>query len=468
MAYDPIQDRGRYTIAPWIMDSGVTHHITSDLANLSLHQPYTGGEEVLVGNGAGLPILHTGSASLPSLQRHLLLTNVLHVPNIQKNLISVYRLCNANNVCVEFFPAFIQVKDLSSGARLLQGRTREELYEWPIPSMAPAAYFATPTMKATVSDCHSRLGHPSLPILKTLSFKPPAPPIPTNWTPSLSLIPISTAPLIENSPSPPAALAAPGSGSSPNPSPSVNALPSPPTPPVSSTGDSTLSLSPPSLGSPTSDRDSNIVSNHESYPASPSQTQSFATETSGFPIRQSDLDSQPRPTNSTGPISESGSTTSSSANSIPSATTTSSSTTEPQPPPPASNIHPMTTRAKHGIVKPNNKYALTIATIDVEPKTVLQALADDKWRNSMSDKFNGQLRNFTWSLVPPAPQQNVIDIKWIIKIKYLPDGSVDKHKARLVEKGYNQQKGIDYNETFSLVIKSTTIRIVLQTAVACD
>ncbi|XP_010423794.1 PREDICTED: uncharacterized protein LOC104708847 [Camelina sativa] len=52
---------------PWIMDSGATHHITSDFANLSIYQPYTGGEEVLVGDGTGLPILHMGSASLPFL-----------------------------------------------------------------------------------------------------------------------------------------------------------------------------------------------------------------------------------------------------------------------------------------------------------------------------------------------------------------------------------------------------------------
>ncbi|KAL1219954.1 Retrovirus-related Pol polyprotein from transposon RE1 [Cardamine amara subsp. amara] len=52
-------------ITPWILDSGATHHITSDLSNLALHQPYNGGEEVLIGDGSGLPISHTGSISLP-------------------------------------------------------------------------------------------------------------------------------------------------------------------------------------------------------------------------------------------------------------------------------------------------------------------------------------------------------------------------------------------------------------------
>uniref|UniRef100_A0A1J3ILL6 Retrovirus-related Pol polyprotein from transposon TNT 1-94-like beta-barrel domain-containing protein n=1 Tax=Noccaea caerulescens TaxID=107243 RepID=A0A1J3ILL6_NOCCA len=155
---------------PWVLDTGATHYITSDLTNLSLHQPYNGGQEVIVGNGNGLPITHTGFASLPSNNKPLSLTNVLYVPDIKKNLISVYRLCNANKVFVEFFPAHFQVKDLTSGAPLLQGRTNEELYEWPITQSA-AAFYATPTVKASFSDWHSRLGHPALPILKFILLK---------------------------------------------------------------------------------------------------------------------------------------------------------------------------------------------------------------------------------------------------------------------------------------------------------
>lgn len=90
---------------PWILDSGATYHITSDINNLSLHQPYLGGEEVIVGNGATLPITHTGSTLLPSMSKPLSLNQVICVPNIAQNLVSVYRLCNTNRVSVEFFPA---------------------------------------------------------------------------------------------------------------------------------------------------------------------------------------------------------------------------------------------------------------------------------------------------------------------------------------------------------------------------
>ena len=118
-----------YPANPWLLDSGATHHITSDLNNLALHQPYHGGDDVMVADGSTIPITHTGSTTLSTNTRNLNLKTVLYVPNIHKNLISVYRLCNTNRVSVEFFPTSFQVKDLSTGVMLLQGRTRDELYE---------------------------------------------------------------------------------------------------------------------------------------------------------------------------------------------------------------------------------------------------------------------------------------------------------------------------------------------------
>ena len=71
----------------------------------------------------------------------------------------------------------------------------------------------------------------------------------------------------------------------------------------------------------------------------------------------------------------------------------------------------------------------------------------------------------TWSLVPVSSDMKIVGCKWIFKIKYKADGSIEKYKARLVAKGFTQTPGLDYNETFSSMVKSSTIRVVLTLAI---
>ncbi|XP_059070464.1 uncharacterized mitochondrial protein AtMg00810-like [Cryptomeria japonica] len=97
---------------------------------------------------------------------------------------------------------------------------------------------------------------------------------------------------------------------------------------------------------------------------------------------------------------------------------------------------------------------------------------DPQWRLAMDNEINALLQNGTWSLVPPKPHLNVVGCKWVFKLKKKVDGSIDRYKAWLVAKGFVDQEGIDYGETFSpvgfvgskadtsLFIKRTTHSIV--------
>jgi hypothetical protein len=63
---------------------------------------------------------------------------------------------------------------------------------------------------------------------------------------------------------------------------------------------------------------------------------------------------------------------------------------------------------------------------------------------------------------------NVVGSRWVYRIKHRIDGSIKRYKARLVARGFTQQEGINYSETFSIVIKQATVRLVFFIAVSCN
>lgn len=103
----------------------------------------------------------------------------------------------------------------------------------------------------------------------------------------------------------------------------------------------------------------------------------------------------------------------------------------------------MRTRAKNNITKPSKKLTLIAETKPFIPKTVNQAMQDEKWINAMGEEYNDQIRNKTFELVPPEPHQNVIPTKWLYIIKYLANDELDKYKTRWIARGDNQEYGID-------------------------
>ena len=144
--------------------------MTTDLVALALHAPYTAFESVIIGDGSGLSIANIGSFSLSSLPTPLFFSNVLHVPSMSKNLISVSALCIDNPINVLFFNSFFQVQDLHMGVTLVRMQRRDDVYYWlksvPLQFSALALSSSTQFSLIAISMWHSRLGHPSLPIFQ--------------------------------------------------------------------------------------------------------------------------------------------------------------------------------------------------------------------------------------------------------------------------------------------------------------
>jgi gag-polypeptide of LTR copia-type len=95
----------------WYLDSGALAHISPDLNCFTTYQPYTGADQLRVGDGQGLKNSHIGSTCLVTNSTSLVLNNVLHVPSISKSLLSVSRLVADNPIYVEFNDSSCLVKD---------------------------------------------------------------------------------------------------------------------------------------------------------------------------------------------------------------------------------------------------------------------------------------------------------------------------------------------------------------------
>uniref|UniRef100_A0A2N9ECA1 Reverse transcriptase Ty1/copia-type domain-containing protein n=1 Tax=Fagus sylvatica TaxID=28930 RepID=A0A2N9ECA1_FAGSY len=373
----------------WISDTGATDHFTPDLGNLPDSSIYNDPHLVSVGNGQQLPISHIGNAQLYTSSYLFKLKNILRVPSMASNLLSVNRFCRDNHCAFYFDSDHFRIQDRLTGKHLYKGLSRDGLYPLhglSLPfntrqslSSSSARVACLHSARATSSASslwHARFGHPQDRVLRHVLHKSPTSP----FSPFPQTF---TEPIEPNEPIIPSALPGPSSQTLTD-----HIQPNEP-------------LIPPALPDP------------------------------------------PLP------------------NPIPSSSSLA-------PPPSPTNTHPMVTRSKNGISKKKLLHTTTTKPppdyLQTEPPTHTVASRIPEWTAAMRDEFDALQRQQTWSLVPPPAGHNIIGCRWVYKLKRTSDGSISRYKARLVAKGFHQKPGLDFDETFSPVVKPPTVRIVLSLA----
>jgi hypothetical protein len=105
--------------------------------------------------------------------------------------------------------------------------------------------------------------------------------------------------------------------------------------------------------------------------------------------------------------------------------------------------------------------ALMCDLLDEEPTCFEEAIQKKEWADSMTEEYQSIIKNNVWEIVPRPKSKDVVSSKWLFKIKHVVDGSIEKYKERFVAHGFSQKEGIDYEDTFSIVARYTSIRTII-------
>ncbi|GAA0164220.1 transmembrane signal receptor [Lithospermum erythrorhizon] len=117
---------------------------------------------------------------------------------------------------------------------------------------------------------------------------------------------------------------------------------------------------------------------------------------------------------------------------------------------------------------PNEYVLLSDAGEPICYQEAIESAEKDKWIATMEEEMHPLHKNKTFTLVKRKDEFKILRNRWIYKLKSDPSTNVPRYKARLVVKGFVRRQGIDFEEMFSLVVKMTSIRLVLGLAAAHD
>jgi hypothetical protein len=136
---------------------------------------------------------------------------------------------------------------------------------------------------------------------------------------------------------------------------------------------------------------------------------------------------------------------------------------------PPVNPHPMTTWAKQGFWLSINKLtlsAISSSSLSLVPTFIRAIPADPSWHHAREEEYDSLITDNTWDLVPRPVGSNVITDKWIFQHNFNSDGTLEWYKARWVLQGFTQRPDINYDETFSPVVKLAIVHTVLSLTIS--
>ena len=127
--------------------------------------------------------------------------------------------------------------------------------------------------------------------------------------------------------------------------------------------------------------------------------------------------------------------------------------------------HPISHFISYDRLSPSfSAFALLVASESI-PRSHVEAAQVHEWKAAMDHEVEALVSQRTWTLVPRPADANIVACKWVFTIKYHPDGTIARHKARMVARGFTQAYGIDYTETFSPVVRLNFVRVLLSLVV---
>ena len=129
-----------------------------------------------------------------------------------------------------------------------------------------------------------------------------------------------------------------------------------------------------------------------------------------------------------------------------------------------SNLYPLSNFLSYSFLSSSHKkFTLAISSIK-EPNSYKEVVKHDSWRQAVAAEIIALEHNNTWVFTDLPPNKKAIGYKWVYKVKYRVDGTLEHYKARLVAIGFTQTEGLDFLNTFSPVAKITTIYLLLALA----